>query len=356
MRKKCAYQCRTGPSTQTNVAAQFAARMRRYVMRRLVLLTLCAFATPLASGAQSAVKVYRIGVLDTTAATPNRLNLEAFRNGLRELGYVEGQNLVIVYRSADGRPERFPELATELVRLPVDLILTRGTPAALAAKQAAQGRLPVVFTAAGDPVASGLVASLARPGGQVTGLTPFTTELYAKRVELLRELLPSLARLGGFFNMANPVLPAQWQEVESAARILGIQSQLLDVRTPEEIGRAFDAAISKRVDALVVAIEGFTQAHKQPIVDLAAKHRLPVIYAGREFVDAGGLISYGVSYPDMYYRAASFVHKILKGAKPADLPVEQPMRFELVINRKTAQALGLTIPPVLLLRADEVIK
>lgn len=330
--------------------------MRLYFIGRIVLLTLGILAASLAAGAQSAGKIYRIGVLDTTAATPNRQNLDAFRHGLRELGYIERQNFVIEYRSADGRPERFPELATELVRLRVDVILTRGTPAALAAKQATQGTLPVVFTGAGDPVGSGLVASLARPGGHVTGLTPFTTELYAKRVELLRELMPNLARLGGLFNMGNPVLPAQWQEVESAARALGIQSQLLDVRTPEEIGRAFDAAVSKRTDALVVAIEGFTQAHRQTIVDLAAKHRLPVIYAGREFVDVGGLISYGVSYPDMYYRAASFVHKILKGIKPADLPVEQPMRFELIINGKTAQALGLTIPPVLLVRADEMIK
>ena len=328
--------------------------MRVYMFSYVGLLSLGIFTAPPASGAQVAGKVYHIGVLDTTAASPNRLNLDAFRQGLRELGFVEGQSYVIAYRSADGRPERFPEMATELVRLPVDVIVTRGTPAALAAKHAAQGRVPVVFLAAGDPVGSGLVASLARPGGHVTGLTPLTTELYAKRVELLRELMPNLTRIGGLFNMGNPVLPAQWQAVESAARTLGIQSQLLDVRTPEDIERAFDTAIAKRIDGLVVAIEGLTQAYRRLIVDLAAKHRLPVIYAGREFVDAGGLISYGVSYPDMYYRAASFVHRIFRGTKPADLPVEQPMRFELVINRKTAQSLGLPIPPVLLLRADEV--
>ena len=226
----------------------------------------------------------------------------------------------------------------------------------MAAKHATHGTMPVVITGAGDPVGSGLVASLAHPGGNVTGLSALTTELYAKRVELLMELMPKLTRLAGLFNMGNPVLPSQWTEVERAARPLGVQPQLLDVRTPEEIGRAFDAAIRERADALVVAIEALTQANRRSIVDLAAQHQLPAIYAGREFVDAGGLISYGVSYPDMYYRAASFVHKIFKGTKPADLPVEQPMRFELVINLKTAQALGITMPPSLLLLADEVIR
>jgi putative ABC transport system substrate-binding protein len=330
--------------------------MRLHTVGLIVMLALGMLIAPRAAGGQPGGKVYRIGVLETTSAALNIPNLDAFRQGLRELGYLEGQNLVIAYRSADGRPERFPDLATELVRLPVDLILTRGTPAALAAKQATQGTVPVVITGAGDPVGSGLVASLARPGGNVTGLSALTTELYAKRVELLADLMPKLARLAGLFNMGNPVLPSQWTEVERASRPLGVQPQLLDVRTPEEIGRAFDAAIREHADALVVAIEALTQAHRRPIVDLAAQHRLPAMYAGREFVDAGGLISYGVSYPDMYYRAASFAHKIFTGTKPADLPVEQPMRFELVINLKTAQALGLTIPPVLLFRADEVIQ
>jgi putative ABC transport system substrate-binding protein len=322
----------------------------------IVTLILSMFVALLAVDAQPTGKVYHIGVLETTSATLNVPNLDAFRRGLRELGYIEGQNLVIEYRSADGRPERFLDLATELVRLPVDLILTRGTPAALAAKQATQGTIPVVITGAGDPVGSGLVASIAHPGGNVTGLSALTTELYAKRVELLKELMPQLTRLAGLFNMSNPVLPSQWTEVEMAARPLGVQSQLLDVRTPEEIGRAFNAAIQERADALVVAIEALTQANRRPIVDLAAQHRLPAMYAGREFVDAGGLISYGVSYPDMYYRAASFVNKIFKGTKPADLPVEQPMKFELVINLKTAKALGLTIPQIVLFQADEVIQ
>jgi len=330
--------------------------MGLHTVRLIAMLALGILTAPLAAGTPPAGKVYRIGVLETTSAALNVANLEAFRQGLRELGYVEGQNLVIAYRSADGRPEHFPALATELVHLPVDLILTRGTPAALAAKAATQGTIPVVITGAGDPVGSGLVASLARPAGNVTGLSALTTELYAKRVELLTELMPKLTRLAGLFNMGNPVLPSQWTEVEKAARPLGIQPQLLDVRTPEDIGWAFGTAIKERADALVVAIEALTQAHRRPIVDLAAQHQLPAIYAGREFVDAGGLISYGVSYPDMYYRAASFVHKIFTGTKPADLPVEQPMRFELVINLKTAQALGLTIPPLLLFQADEVIQ
>ena len=327
-----------------------------HAMGSIVTLILSMFVALLAVDAQPAGKVYHIGVLETTSATLNVPNLDAFRRGLRELGYIEGQNLVIEYRSADGRPERFLDLATALVRLPVDLILTRGTPAALTAKQATQGTIPVVITGAGDPVGSGLVASIAHPGGNVTGLSALTTELYAKRVELLKELMPQLTRLAGLFNMSNPVLPSQWTEVEMAARPLGVQSQLLDVRTPEEIGRAFNAAIQERADALVVAIEALTQANRRPIVDLAAQHRLPAMYAGREFVDAGGLISYGVSYPDMYYRAASFVNKIFKGTKPADLPVEQPMKFELVINLKTAKALGLTIPQIVLFQADEVIK
>jgi len=237
----------------------------------------------------------------------------------------------------------------------VDLILTRGTPAALAAKNAT-GTIPVVISAVGDPVGSGIVASLAHPGGNVTGLSALNIEIYAKRVELLGELVPRVARIAGLFNMSNPVLPLQWKQVEMAARSLGVQPQLLDVRNPEDLGRAFDAAIRQRAAALVVGLDTLTQANHRAIVDLAAKHRLPAIYAAREFVDAGGLIAYGVSFPHLHHRAASFVDKILKGTKPADLPVEQPMKFELVINLKTAKALGLTIPPTLLFQADEVIQ
>ena len=325
-------------------------------MREKLVVFVVAFAflaSTTSAQAQQAGKVYSIGVLERTTIALNAANFEAFRQGLRELGYVEGKNFVIEYRSADGRDERFPGLATELVRLKVDLILTRGTPAALAAKNAT-GAIPVVMTGIGDPVGQGVVASLARPGGNVTGVTPLTTELYGKRVELLKELVPRAARIAAFFNMSNPAIPSAWKEVEMAARSLGIQPQLLDVRTPEDLGRAFDAAISQRALGLVVGLDTLTQSNQQLIVDLAAKHRLPAIYASTEFV--GGLISYGANFPDLYRRAAYYVDKILKGAKPADLPVEQPTKFELVINLKTAKALGLTIPPEVLLRADVVIR
>lgn len=295
-------------------------------------------------------KVYRIGMLERTPAAVNAANVDAFRQGLRDFGYVEGESFVIEYRSADGHDERFPALADELVRSKVDLIVTRGTPAAMAAKQATS-RIPVVITGVGDPVGQGLVASLARPGTNVTGLSAAVTDVFPKRVELIRELVPKATRIAVLFNMSNPALPPQWREVEKAARALGIQPQLLDVQKASDIAPAFDAAVRRRADALVVGIDTVTQANQQLIVDLAARRRLPAIYASTEF--SGGLMSYGVNYPEMYRRAASFAHKILKGAKPADLPVEEPTTFELVINPTTARALGLKIPPALLLRADE---
>jgi putative ABC transport system substrate-binding protein len=315
-------------------------------------LSLCL--APLPAESQSAGKVYRIGVLETRSAALNAANLDAFRQGLRELGYRDGQNVDIAYRSSDGRNERFPALASELVSLKVDLILTRGTPAALAARNATQ-TIPVVMASSGDPVGAGLVASLGRPGGNVTGLSNYNVEIYAKRVELLKELLPKLTRIAGLFNMGNPVLPIQWSVAERAARSLGMQPQLLDVRRPEELARAFDTASKEHAEAMVVALDGLTQANLQLIAELAAKHRLPSIFATKEYVDVGGLLSYGASDPHLYQRAATYVDRILKGAKPGDLPVEQPTKFELAISRKTARALGLTIPPSLLLRAEHVI-
>ena len=307
---------------------------------------------PLAARAQSA---YRIGVLETTSAVLNAANFDALRQGLRQHGYVEGQNLVIEYRSADGRAERFPDLAAELVRLNVDLIVTRGTPAIFAAKNATK-TIPVVMAANGDPLGAGVVAGLARPDGNVTGLSAFVTELQAKRLELLREMVPRINRIAALLNMSSPAEPPQWEETKAAARTLAIEPQLLDVRKPEDLGRAFETAIRQRADALVVGINVLTQANRRPIADLATKHRMPAIYASREFVDAGGLVVLGVSYPDLYRRAATYVDKILKGAKPADLPIEQPTKFELIINLKTAKALGLEIPPTVLARADEVIE
>ena len=315
-------------------------------------------AAPLAARAQQPGKVYRIGMLERTSPATNAANFEAFRRGLRELGYVEGKNLVIEYRSADGRDERFAGLATELVRLNVDLILTRGTLAALAAKHAT-GTIPVVITGLADPVGQGIVASLARPGGNITGVSAIVTELYPKRVELLRELLPRASRIAALCNMSSPALPPAWKEIETAARSLGIQPQLLDVRKPEDLGPAFDGAVRQRTDALVVGLDTLTQASQRLIVDLAAKHRLPAVYASMEF--AGGLVVYGVNYPDHYRRAATFADRIFKGTQPGDLPVERPTKFELIINlktakAKTAKALGLTIPPSLLQRADQVIE
>jgi ABC-type uncharacterized transport system, periplasmic component len=309
-------------------------------------------AAPLGAHAQQAGKVYHIGILETIPAAQNAANLNALRKGLRDLGYVEGRNLVIEYRSADGRAERFPDLATELVRLKVDLIVTRGTPATNAVRSASE-TIPVVM-AAMRPLA--VVASLAQPSGNITGVTTFSTELTGKRIELLKELVPNLSRVALLHNMGNPAAPPEWEEVKTAARSLGLKSELLDVRSQGDLVRAFELAARQRVGALVIGADGLTQMHQQAIVDLLARNRLPAAYPAREFVEAGGLIAYAVNYPDLYFRFASFVDKIFKGAKPGELPVEQPTNFELVINLKTAKALGLSIPQSILLRADEVIQ
>jgi putative ABC transport system substrate-binding protein len=312
-------------------------------------------AAPPAADAQQARTVYRIGMLETRSTELNAANVDAFREGLGELGYREGHNLQIAYRSSDGRDERFPALAAELVALKVDLILTRGTPAALAAKNAT-GTIPVVMAASGDPVGSRIVTSLGRPGGNVTGLSSGITESFPKRVELLAELLPGLKRIAAILNMGNPVVPPQWSIIETSARALGIEAQLLDVRRPGDLQGAFDAAAKRRAEALVVGLDGVTQANLRPIAELAAKQRLPSIYPAKDYAKLGGLMAYGSSDFHMYRRAAAFVDKIFKGAKPADLPVEQPMKWELVINLKTAKALGRTIPASVLARADEVIQ
>jgi len=317
----------------------------------VVLITGLALA-PILLDAQPPDRIYRIGVLERTPAMTNAANLDGFRQGLRALSYVEGKNLVIEYRSADGRDDRFPELAAELAQLKVDLILTRGTPAALAAKRATTS-IPVVITGVGDPVGQGIIASLAHPGGNITGLSATVTEIYPKRVEILRELLPRTTRIAALFNMGNPAIPRQWKEVETAAKALGLHAHLVDVRRVEDLRPAFDTA-RQHADAIVVGLETLTLANAPLIVELAAKHRLPAMYASTEFV--GGLASYGVNYPDHYRRAATFADKIFKGAKPADLPVEQPTKLELVINLKTARALGLTIPRTVMLQADQVVE
>jgi putative ABC transport system substrate-binding protein len=318
----------------------------------VALLLLSGLAT---AEAQPAGKVHRVGMLETRSVTLNAANVDAFRRGLRERGYREGQNLEIVYRSSDGRDDRFPGLASELVNLKVDLILTRGTPAALAAKRATQ-TLPVVMAGAGDPVGAGIVAHLARPGGNVTGLSSGITESYPKRVELLGELLPRLKRIAAIFNMGNPAVPPQWDIVRSSARSLSIEAHLLEIRRPEDLPAAFDAAARHRAEALVVGLDGVTQANLRPIAEFATKQRLPSIYPAKDYAQVGGLMTYGSSDFHMYHRAATFVDKILKGASPTDLPVEQPTKFELVINLKTAKALGIAIPRSLLLRADQTIE
>jgi ABC-type uncharacterized transport system substrate-binding protein len=321
----------------------------------MAMLTGAIIVAPFAAEPQPTGKVYRIGMLETRSTLLNAANIEAFRQGVLEVGYKEGQNLEIAYKSSDGRDERFPGLAGELVRLKVDLILTRGMPAALAAKKATD-TIPMVMAPSADPVGSGLVASLGRPGGNVTGLSSADLEVYAKRVELLREMVPKLTRIASIFDMGNPVIPPQWHVVEATAQSLGIEAQLLDVRRPPDLGKAFEVAAKQRAEALIVGVGSVTQGNLRAIADLAAKHRLPSIYGAKEYVDFGGLITYGANDPHMYRRAATFVDKIFKGAKPSDLPVEQPTTFELVINLKTARALGLTIPPSLLGRADEVIQ
>jgi putative tryptophan/tyrosine transport system substrate-binding protein len=310
-------------------------------------------AWPLAARAQRGGKIYRIGILEPLPAAQNAANLDSLRKGLRDLGYFEGRNLVIEYRSADGRAERFPDLASELVGLNVDLILTRGTPATTAV-QTATGTIPVVMATMGGPGA--IVASFARPAGNITGVITFSTELTAKRVEILKELVPGLSRVALLHNMGNPAVPPEWEETKTAAHSLGLEAELLDVRSQADLGRAFELAVRQGVDGLVVGADGLTQMHQQTIVDWAARNRVPAIFPAREFVEAGGLIAYAINYPDLYFQLATFVDKIFKGAKPGDLPVQQPTRFELVINLKTAKALGLTIPPTLLARADEVIE
>ena len=329
--------------------------MASYIARRKFLATLAgaAAAWPLAARAQQGERMRRIGVLETTSLPLNAANFEAFRQALRELGYIEGRNLIIEYRFAEGRPEHFPELAMELVRLNCDLIITRGTPAALAARQASE-TIPIVMTSTAEPFT--LVSSIAHPAGNITGLSSLGIDLYSKRLELLKEMIPMLARIAHLAHMGNPTIVRSRREVETAARSLGIASSLLDVRKPEDIGPAFDAASNQRVDALIVGTDAVTQPNRQFIALLAARYRLPAIYSSREFVEAGGLMTYGASFPDLYRRAAIYVDKIFKGAKPAELPIEQPMKFDFVINLRAAKAIGLAIPESFLLRADEVIE
>ncbi len=326
----------------------------------IVTLALGLLAAPLAAEAQQAKTVHRIGILLTGAPELplTRALFDAFRQGLRELGYVEGQNILIEERSAQGRIERFPDLVAELVRLKVNLIVAPNTPAARAAKEATK-TIPIVVAVMADPVADGLVASLARPGGNVTGSTFLGPELVPKRLELLKEAVPGASRVAVLWHprvYGERTMRDMLRETEVAAQTLGVQLQLLEARGPNDFDRAFSAMSRGRADALIVFPSSMFYVEHRRIVDLVAKNRLPAIYAFREAVEAGGLMAYGASIRDLYRRAATYVDKILKGAKPADLPVEQPTRFELAINMKTAKALGLTIPQSVVVRADHLIQ
>ena len=300
-------------------------------------------------------KVWRVGVLETTSKDLNSANYSALRKGLQELGYVEGKNLLFEYRSVDGRQKKFEALARELARLKVDVILTRGTPATHAASKL-EGNIPVVTAASSTMVDSGFAKSLSHPGGKVTGLDPFANDLMAKRVQLLKEVLPRITRIGSLLAMNHPLSLSSWKETATSARSLGVDTELLYYRKSEDLPAVFDLAVKQRVGAIIVGIGTLAQANRAAIVALAARHRLPAIYASREFVEAGGLMSYAVSYPALYYRAASFLDKIFKGAKPGDLPIERATRFELVLNLESAKGLGVTIPPSVRVRADEVIE
>jgi putative ABC transport system substrate-binding protein len=326
--------------------------------KRKTMIALVALgAAPFAAKAQQAARIARIGYLSPNLADAPRFH-EAFGQGLRDLDYVEGRNLVIEYRDAGGKTEGFPALVAELVALRVDVIVAASTLAALTAKQATN-IVPIVFPVAGDPVASGLVASLARPGGNVTGLSLLAPELVAKRLELLTQAVPGVRRVavlwqpGAFGDRADK---DGRKEAEVAARALGVSLHLVEVRGPGDFDRAFSDMTTARAGALTVLPSGMFIGERQRLVRLAAKHRLPAVFQSRESVDAGGLMSYGPNFSDLFRRAATYVDKILKGAKPGDLPVEQPTKFELVINLKTARTLGLTIPQSVLRWADEVIQ
>ena len=313
-------------------------------------------AAPLGAGAQPARKTARLGYLSAGSSTGNPRLVEAFREGLRELGWAEGQNLVLEYRWADGRFDRLPDLAAELVRRTVDVIVASPTPAALAAKEAT-GTIPIVGLSLTDPVGLGIIASLARPGGNVTGLSySVGPSIFGKDLELLREVVPQVQRVAVLSNPAGPAQPLTIRNIRVAAQALGLQLQLVEARGPGDFDGAFAAMTREHAGAVFVVTDPAFVAHRARLTDLAIRKRLPSIFTQREDAEAGGLMSYGPRLSDLYRRAATYVDRILKGARPADLPVEEPTKFELVINLKTAKILGLTIPQSLLLRADQAIE
>jgi putative ABC transport system substrate-binding protein len=320
----------------------------------LPVLTLAVLAVPFPARPQAPVAITRIGLVATEPPTRTTPRYEAFRQGLRDLGYVEGRNLAIEYRQADGRLERVADLVGELASLKVDVIVAPTTPVALAVK-AATPSIPIVFVTAADPVSSGLVASLARPGGNVTGLSLLAPELVARQLQLLKEAVPRVSRVAVLSNPDATYTGVMLKEIEAAARSLGVRLQPLAARGSDSLDGALSGVAKDRPGALFVLFDPTLFAHRARIAEFANKHRLPAMYPHREYVESGGLMAYGVDLHDNYRRAAAYVDRILKGVKPADLPVEQPTKFELVVNLKTAKALGLTIPPAILARADEAI-
>ena len=332
-------------------------RGRKLMKKNVIHLTLCAmlFTLSCSAEAQQSTKVPRIGFLSVSSPSTISARIEAFRQGLRELGYVEGKNIVIEYRYAEGKPDRLREFAAEIVRLKVDVIVTGGPTPTRSAKEATS-TIPIVMAQDTDPVGNGFVASLARPGGNITGLSTLAPEISGKRLEFLKEIVPRLSRLAILGTSTTPGNAQALKETELTAGAFGVKLQYLDVLDPKDIETAFRAATKGRADAVLLLQSAILLSQRTQIADLAAKNRLPAISAQTEYTEAGGLMYYGPNTPDLYRRAATYVDKILKGAKPADLPVEQPTKFELVINLKTAKQIGLTIPQKVLGRADRVIR
>jgi putative ABC transport system substrate-binding protein len=324
------------------------------MMWRLLLLVALAVLAPVVGEAQPAGKVHRIGWLSGGSRSASADLDQAFREALQPLGHAEGRTLLIEYRFADGQPERLRGFADELIGLKVDAIVTQGTAASLAAKQATKS-IPIVTLSTSDPVGSGLVASLGRPGGNVTGVSAVYSDIAGKWVELLRQIVPGLSRIAFLGNVDNPGNRATFAHVQAAAGSVGVAVEYFSATRPAEIGGALTAMTKPRVDGVIVTGDALIRSHRTEIAEFIARARLPAVYFGRDYVDAGGLMSYGPSRRDIGRQAAAYVDKILKGARPADLPVEQPIKFELVISLRVASALGLVIPPALRLRADELI-
>ena len=339
-------------SSSDNPKSKIQKRPRRLKLAGILAVSATFVMCGAVAEAQQAAKVIQVGVL-SSGSRGQLAVFDPFRQGLRDLGYVEGNNIAIEYRFAEGKPERLPDLATELIRLNVDVIFTINTPASQAVKNATK-TIPIVFTWVADPIA--LVASLARPRGNITGLSSVSADLSGKRLELLKETLPRVSRVGILWHSANPTATRIFKDMEDASPHVGIRVHPLEIRGSDDLQKAFVVAAKERLGALIVIEEAVMASYRTRILDLAAKHRLPTASFYKEFAEAGGLLTYGADFPDLFRRAATYVDKILKGAKPTDLPVEQPIKFEFIINLKAAKQIGLTIPPNVLARADKVIK